>query len=118
MFVRFLIGPNRSRTNIWHLCHRPWSPQCRIIVKAAIVNLLYAIWFARNNARFNSKTSHLYSAIVWIISNTSMAGNKTNSVSSSSIADFLILKSFNVTINPPKPSIIKEIIGSLLLSFG
>jgi hypothetical protein len=39
-----------------------------------------------------------------------MTGNKTNIVSSSSMTDFVILKSFNVTTNPPKISIIKKII--------
>jgi len=44
--------------DIWRLCDRGWSPQCKIVIKAAIVNILSTIWFVRNQARFNIKIVH------------------------------------------------------------
>ncbi|MCH91676.1 glycerol-3-phosphate dehydrogenase [Trifolium medium] len=99
----------QNTNDIWKLCDRAWSPQCKITIKAVIINILSAIWSARNNARFNNKVTHWKSSITWIISSTSLAGNKSNCVASSSITDFLILKRLNVTIHPPKAPIIKEI---------
>ncbi|CAJ2628490.1 unnamed protein product [Trifolium pratense] len=96
--------------DIWHLCDNGWSPQCKITIKAALINLLNAIWFARNNARFNNKVTHWKSAVTWIISSTSLAGNISSCVSSSSMRDFMILKCFNVKLHPPNPLVIKEVI--------
>jgi hypothetical protein len=49
-------------------------------------------------------------SIAWILSNTSLAGNNPRRALSSSIRDFMILKSLNITIHPPLPSVIKEVI--------
>jgi ribonuclease HI len=100
----------QSIENIWQLCDGSWSPQCKISIKAAIVYLLNAIWLARNNARFNSKVTHWKTAIAWILSNTSITGNKTSCISSSSMRDFMILKRLNVNLHPPKPTIVKEVL--------
>ncbi|PNX89980.1 ribonuclease H, partial [Trifolium pratense] len=53
---------------------RARSPQRNLTIKAVIINSLYAIWSTRNNARFNSKTTHWKSAIEWIISSGALAG--------------------------------------------
>ncbi|CAJ2667996.1 unnamed protein product [Trifolium pratense] len=45
----------QSIEDIRLLCDGSWSPQCKITIKAAIVNLLNSIWHARNIARFNNK---------------------------------------------------------------
>ncbi|MCH89427.1 glycerol-3-phosphate dehydrogenase [Trifolium medium] len=87
-----------------------WSPQCKVTIKAAIINLLNAIWLARNNARFNNKTTHWKSSVAWILSNTALTGNNSSGVCSASIREFVILKSLNVSLHPPKPLIMKEII--------
>jgi ribonuclease HI len=65
---------------------------------------------ARNNARFNSKITHWKSFVAWILSNTALAGNYSSGVSSASVREFVILKSFNVSSHPPKPLILKEVI--------
>jgi ribonuclease HI len=100
----------QSLEDIWHLCGRNWSPQCKITIKAAIINLLNAILYARNNARFNNKTTHWKSAVYWILSSTALAGNNSSFVSSNSTRDFVILKKLNVSLHPPKPIVLKEII--------
>ncbi|MCI27336.1 glycerol-3-phosphate dehydrogenase, partial [Trifolium medium] len=50
------------------------------------------------------------SSLSWISANITFTGNQTNLTSSTSIRDFSILKAFLVTIHPPKPSFLKEII--------
>jgi len=47
-----------------------------------------------------------------IISGTSLSRNLTKLAASSSISEFVILKQFEVKINPPKPNIIKEVLWS------
>jgi hypothetical protein len=100
----------QSLDDIWKLCDRAWTPQCKVSIKAAIINTLNAIWYARNNARFNRINTIWKSAVSWIISNSSLAGNKTSCYSFSSISDFILLKKLNVIIHPPKAPIIKEVI--------
>ncbi|MCI08013.1 glycerol-3-phosphate dehydrogenase, partial [Trifolium medium] len=99
-----------SMDDIWKLCDRGWSPQCKITVTAALINLLNTIWFARNQTRFNSKQLPWRSAIAMIIANTSLTGNNTGKVSNNSIRDFTFLKQFKVNIHHPKAPVIKEII--------
>jgi hypothetical protein len=100
----------QSLEDIWNLCERSWSPQCKVTILSAILNIMTAIWSARNNARFNNKLTHWKSAISWISSNITLAGNNTRSCSTGSIRDFTVLKNFNVIIHPPKAPVIKEIV--------
>ncbi|XP_024636247.1 uncharacterized protein [Medicago truncatula] len=95
---------------IWKLCDRSWTPQCRLVIKVAIVNILATIWFVRNQARFNNKTIQWRSAISLVSSSVSFTGNNTTLTSSSSMTDFQILKKFNISIHPPKAPVIKEVI--------
>ncbi|XP_045792564.1 uncharacterized protein LOC123887311 isoform X1 [Trifolium pratense] len=92
----------QSMEDIWRLCEKPWSPQCKLVIKSAIINIINAMWMARNNARFNHSQTHWKNAIVWIYSNTALAGNKTSLYSSACLSDFTILKGLNVNIHPPK----------------
>jgi ribonuclease HI len=95
--------------DMWQICDLNWSPQCKIVITSAMVNLIYCIWMARNQARFNNKIINWKSAISMIIANTSLSGNNTNKSSSNSIRDFTILKTFKVTIHHPAAPVIKEI---------
>ncbi|GAU22345.1 hypothetical protein TSUD_106730 [Trifolium subterraneum] len=99
-----------SMEDIWKICDLNSSPQCKIVITAAMVNLLNCIWLARNQARFSNKIISWRSAISWIIAVTSLTGNNTRKVSSNSIRDFTILKTFKVTIHHPNVPAIKEII--------
>ncbi|CAJ2635947.1 unnamed protein product [Trifolium pratense] len=100
----------QSIEDIWNLCERSWSPQCKIVIKSVIVNILNSIWMARNNARFHDKSTHWRNVVSWISANTALAGNKTSMCSNSSLIDFKILKHFNINIHPPKAPSIKEVI--------
>jgi hypothetical protein len=63
--------------DMWNLCDLNWSPQGKVTITVAIINLLNFIWFVRNQARFNNKIISWKSAISMIISNTSLSGNNT-----------------------------------------
>jgi len=96
--------------DIWSLCHKRWNPQCKLVVTSALINILNAIWYSRNQSRFNEKTIHWKSAISNIISSVSLSCNLSNAVASSAISDFIILKKLNVCIHPPKAPRIIEVI--------
>ncbi|GAU44836.1 hypothetical protein TSUD_280370 [Trifolium subterraneum] len=100
----------QSLEDIWSLCNRAISAQCRIVIKAAIINIMYAVWIARNNARFKNIKPNWNSSLAWIVVNVMLSGNHTNSLASASIRDFTILKAFKVNLNPPKPSFLREVI--------
>lgn len=44
--------------DVWKICERNWSPQCKVVVQASIINVISAIWFRRNQARFQDKRIH------------------------------------------------------------
>ncbi|GAU28119.1 hypothetical protein TSUD_295560 [Trifolium subterraneum] len=96
--------------DMWKLCDLNWSPQCKVTVTAAIINLFNTIWFVRNQARYNNKVTSWRSAISMIIANTSLTGNNTCKPSSNSIRDFTFLKMFRICIHHPKVPILKEIL--------
>lgn len=94
---------------IWHLSERGWSPQCKLAIIAAIINIMSAIWRARNNCRFQNIKTHWKSAISQIIVNVSLSASNSKLPASSAMKEFTILKTFNVSINPPKMLIVKEV---------
>lgn len=96
--------------DIWHICDRRWNPQCKIVIKAAIINILATIWYARNTSRFKGKAIHWKTSIAIISSNVTLSGNNPQAPSNSSMTDFAIIKKFNVNIHPPRAPQIKEVI--------
>jgi len=98
-----------SIQDIWQILDVQRSPQCKIVVLSAVINSINAIWFARNQKRFNNTNIHWRSSIARIISEVSLSGNSTKKSSHSSMTDFSILKNFNVTIHPPNAPKIKEV---------
>jgi ribonuclease HI len=99
-----------SMEDMWKLCDLQWSPQSRVTMTAAIVNLLNIIWLARNQSRFNNTSTSWQSVISMIITNTALSGNNTKKTSSNSIRDFSFLKLFGITIHHPRAMVVKEII--------
>jgi ribonuclease HI len=96
--------------DMWNITELNWSPQCKLTITAAIINLLNTIWTIRNQARFDDKRISVDSAISMIISNTSLSGNNTKKVASNSLRDFIILKKFNVAIHNPRMNTVKEVV--------
>jgi ribonuclease HI len=98
-----------SFEDMWKVADLNWSPQCKITVIAAIVNLINTIWHVRNQVRFNNNRISLNAAVALITASTSLTGNNTKKVASNSIRDFIVLKHFKVCTHNPKTPIVKEI---------
>jgi len=86
------------------------SPQCKVVTTTVLINLLNAIWFERNQSRFNDKKINWRTSIANIISNTSLAGNITNATVTSCLQKFTFIKKFNIIIHSPKAPQIIEVI--------
>jgi hypothetical protein len=100
----------QTKEDIWNICNGSWNPQCKIVVTSALINIFNSIWFARNQIRFQSKKIPWRSSIASIISNVALSGNLSKKVASPSIANFIILKKFNVSLHPPRAPKIIEVI--------
>jgi len=95
-------------SDIWKVCDRRWTPQCKIVIPACLVNIINTIWYTRNQARFQNKIIHWKAAINLIISRNAISGNNTNKTSVVDITEFVILKALKINIHPPRAPIIKE----------
>lgn len=74
--------------DIWSLCNKRMSSQSKVVINA--------IWYARNQFRFNDKKISWRTSIANIISSTSLAGNITNATASSCLQEFTFIKKFNI----------------------
>jgi hypothetical protein len=77
-----------------------------------LVNIFNATWYVRNQSRFNGNDIASRSRASIITINVSFYENNFENSANLFVYDFSILKSFKVDINPPRASIIKEIIWS------
>lgn len=50
-------------SDIWKVCDRRWTPQCKLAITACLINILNTIWYSRNQARFQDKVIHWKSAV-------------------------------------------------------
>jgi len=98
----------QSLEDIWNLANRFSNKQCKVVVNAALVFTINAIWYARNQMRFNNYKIPWKSAISSITYNVNLTGNCTQSTCLS-MSDFILLKKFNITLHPPKAHVIKEV---------
>ncbi|KAK2406970.1 hypothetical protein QL285_042639 [Trifolium repens] len=94
------------------MCIYNFNIQCKLVITAAIINIINIIWFYRNQSRFNNVKPLLNSAKSLIIAYTSISGNNTKATATPSMIDFTILKCFNVKLHPPNAPIIKEVVWS------
>jgi len=99
-----------SSHDIWSILNYGWSPQCRIVIKACIINLINVILYRRNQIRFQDKVINCNTAINIIISKVSLSGNLTTKSAAVNMQEFIIMKSCKVNIRPPKAPAIKEVI--------
>lgn len=102
----------QSIEDIWTICDRGWSPQCKSVIQATIVNIFSTVWYYRNRSRFHDTKPNWKLAINNIIYAVNLSGNNTSKVSNSSVRDLITLKKFDVIIHPPKPVCIKEVFWS------
>src|SRR4051812_41345080 len=87
--------------DIWNGAKKQWNSQCKIVYKVVVIFFLNSIWFARNSVRFKETRIAPASSIAAIISACGVAGNNFRSPAYTNMLDFVILKNFRVTIQPP-----------------
>lgn len=97
---------------MWNFNNNGWSPHRQLVLQAALINIFNAIWNSRNAARFNNKCVHWQSATASIITVVSLTASNSFLAASTSMLEFSILKAFNCKINPPKFSLVKQVIWS------
>lgn len=88
--------------DIWSVCNMAWKPQCKLVITAALINIINSIWYARNQGRFSNKSVPCRSSLSNIIASTFLIGNLSKVVASASIFNFVVLKKFGVNLHPPK----------------
>jgi hypothetical protein len=103
--------------DFWLLLNRNWSPQCNLVLKACMINIINTIWMNRNNRRFQDKQVHWKSAISLIIAQTSIAGNNSKTTYRGDMHEFSFLKACKVKIRPPRAPTIKEVTWAPPLTF-
>jgi hypothetical protein len=101
-----------SLTTLWKVTNGNWNPQCRISITAAVIFILNAIWFCRNNLRFNNIKPNFNSITSNIIANVSLVGNCTKLAVGPAISDFEILNFFKIDIHQPGPPKVIEVLWS------
>jgi ribonuclease HI len=101
-----------SSEEVWKLVDRNWSPQCKVVIKASLINIFSTIWFVKNQARFNDKLIPWRTAINLVISSVALSGNLSRVFGHCPIQDFSILKHFNIKVHPPNAPTIKEVLWS------
>jgi ribonuclease HI len=107
--IKIHINVN-SIIDVLQVTNRGWSPQCKLVITSAILNIVNLIWISRNNLRFNDVKPSWNSVTSLIIAHVSLAGNQTVLSTGSSIVDFQILKAFKVNNHPPHAPRIIEVI--------
>ncbi|XP_019459917.1 PREDICTED: uncharacterized protein LOC109359677 [Lupinus angustifolius] len=99
-----------STASILQVCFKSWSPQVKEVVVAAIINIVSAIWYCRNKARFDDAKTTTSKAISRIIRETSLFGNTSKLYSNPSLQKLVFLKMLKVDINHYKALAIVEVI--------
>ncbi|XP_058763321.1 uncharacterized protein LOC131636708 [Vicia villosa] len=96
--------------DVWSLCNNFGAGQCKSVVGAVVIYVLNVTWLARNKIRFHNAKMNFSAATSYIMEVVSLAGSVSSVTKNSNMQDFIILKSFKVTIRPPKAPVIIEVI--------
>ena len=84
-----------------------FSPQVKILWKAGIFSLLWAVWSTRNQMIFEDKKISTSSSMAFIISSIREVNKVSSATMSNSQSDLLVLKNLGVSLHPnPSPNII------------
>ena len=100
----------QNKEEIWNICNNSWNPQCKTVITASIINICNGIWYARNQLRFQNKRIPWKSTLASIASCTALSGNLSKSVAFANVSNFMLLRKFNVKLNPPRAPKVIEVI--------
>lgn len=93
-----------------NLCNQSMSPLIKDITLSGIANILWSIWYSRNQARFDGKQISSRAAMSMVKASVSLAGNLSSGVSFNNAVDNSILRSFAVTPKLSTAPVIIEVI--------
>lgn len=96
--------------DVWNICNRVWSDQCKLIFNVTFMHLLNVIRVARNNVIFKEKSITTSSSISFNLSACSRVGNNNKVSPFINIYDFEMLEYFKVRIQPLNAPNIMEVI--------
>lgn len=96
--------------DLWEISNSSWNPQCKVVITATMINIINSIWYARNQMRFKDNKIPWKTSLSNVLACTTLCGNLTTAVASSSISNFVLLKKFNVILHPPRAPKIIEVI--------
>jgi ribonuclease HI len=99
-----------SMEDIWRLCDSHWSPQGKVTLTAALINLINTLWFVRNQARFSNVHIPWKQAVSLITAATYLSGHNTLKTSTNSIRDFSFMKQFRISLHPSHPTTLREVL--------
>lgn len=101
-----------SFASILSACNKTWSSQIQEVVTAAVVNIIWIIWYCRNKLRFENQCLPLQLAKNIVVSNVYLSGKLSNGTMSSSVNDLLVLKAFSLQGRPRRAPNILQVIWS------
>lgn len=94
---------------VFAVVNMKWSRQLRDLIVASIINCIWGIWFCRNQHRFHNKLISSDFIRNSILTATSMSGNYSKGIMSSSMIEFVIMKSFRVNGHLSKAPSIRQV---------
>ncbi|XP_058760291.1 uncharacterized protein LOC131633606 [Vicia villosa] len=72
------------------------------VLKASIVSIFYQVWRARNKVRHESSKTSWNSCVASIAAQVKLDGNLSSRKCNNNISNFVMLKRFDVNLNPSK----------------
>lgn len=106
--ILYPINTN-SLLDVFGTGDRSWSPQVKEVFRAAVINIIWVIWFSRNQIRFNNKAVTYQAAINMVLASTSLSSNCTTAHMHSTVAELAIMKHFKVDGHPRRATNIIQI---------
>lgn len=94
------------------MCSASMSNQSGLVLQATIIFTINQIWYSRNQFKHANLRPNRRISITRILVQTMFAGNNTRNLSYISIADFVLLKVFDIKICPPRAPNIIEVLWS------
>lgn len=92
------------------VCNKQWSSQAKDAVLSAIVHIIWFIWYSRNQLRFQNIFVPFERVNTMIKVAVTLSGNMTKGSCKNSMAEFKILKFFNISLHAPSAPNISQVI--------
>lgn len=99
-----------SMETLFNFSCKGFSSQLNDVVLAAIINLIWVIWFARNDYIFHNKAFNLLSAQNLVSAVVKLSGKLSSGTMHNSIEEFAILKHFKIDGHHCRAPKIKQVI--------